>query len=432
MTGRKEYAVLHFFEQGEQCYKINDVAEGESVLEAMKSVDRLEKKRVFLWFAKLVEQILLYHKCIKAAYGYVNPYAIIITENDNIMLLDVEARENKDILKKMQKKSFQSIFTRSMENEGQSYGEDDDLFGFGKLLLFVMEKGSFTSKFTIVEQYKLKNIIKNCVEAKSDVHKKWKTFQRKFYRMSQGKLVSLRVIFSVLVSGILLVLLILSGKAVKKEEPVIENLEEISSEEENLEVEKLYLELGMLRYCEGKDLAGTEEILYKICEESLAAQLYLEIFEYMENGNGLQDEQWNFLWEQLVSEWQRLGTVKKLCYQIPLLDAGKIKNTQESWNVVKNVGEYALQNKLWNGIENDKGMEFQICQFLGNAYQVLNMEEEEQQTYERWKILLQEEEGLSYSIWYETWKEQYETDQEDMSEEEVAEEMEESSEEMVP
>lgn len=411
MAERKEYAVLHFFEQGEQCYKISDVTEGRTILECVQNMEKLEKKKIFEWFETLIEQILLYHKCMQTSYGYVNPYGIIITPNDEAVLLDAESKENKEILKRMQKKSFQSIFTRNTENLVLQCEGSDDLFGFGKVLLFVMEKGSFASKFSIAELFQLHRIIKTCGEEQGEICKKLCEIQKKLSRMSQRKILRPRT-FGIffMVGAVAAFFLVCEG--MQEKEVVVMEADKASDDkvELDLETERVYLELSMLHYSEREDLSGAKEILTNIQENSLAAQLYLEVLDYIENGNGLSDGRWESLWEQLTSEWERLGVEKKIWYQLPLLDAGKMKNTTESWNVVKNVAEYAEQNKLWNGIVENQEMEFQICQFLGNAYEVLNMEEEEQQKYEQWKALLQEEDGLATCIWYEKWKEQYEMD----------------------
>lgn len=71
-------------------------------------------------FQKQLEQ---YYRCGNedAAYGYVNPYAVIITGDGMLCLLDINEPENEELLKQMKKKKLRMPFCK--ERKG-SFAED--------------------------------------------------------------------------------------------------------------------------------------------------------------------------------------------------------------------------------------------------------------------------------------------------------------------
>ena len=85
---------------------VNDYAKGCSLMEYIKQGIRVEKETVFDWIRQLSKQLEQYYRCGNedAAYGYVNPYAVIITEDGMLCLLDINEPENEELLKQMKKK----------------------------------------------------------------------------------------------------------------------------------------------------------------------------------------------------------------------------------------------------------------------------------------------------------------------------------------
>jgi len=394
---KKEYAVVYFLEQGGQCYKIDDVTEGCNLLQFIKE-ERIEKKELYVWFASLSEQLELYHKNAGRGYGHVNPYAVIINEEGKAVLLDVEAKENNELLKRMQKKNFRSLFVKKEYSIGQQAKPGDDVYGFGKLLLFLLEKGKFEMKFTLFERIKLKRITEKCINNEENAEKVLKRMKRELRKMESSKRfrrilwVKIIVLGTVIITGLGIFMALNDHSTGKVQEEVIPETEKAILS--GAEGERFVLELGLLYYTELEDSVGAREILNHVKENSKAAEIYLQILDYVQKGSGLEEESWDEMWQELKDEWIRLGAENKLWYKLPVLEACKIKNTTESWNMVCEIGEEAEENRIWNGIADYPENEILICSYLSEAYEKLGEEEKALHTYETWKQLEVEPEQM--------------------------------------
>lgn len=362
MAETKEYAVVYFLEQGGQCYKIDDVTEGSNLLQFIKE-ERLEKKEFYVWFASLSEQLELYHKNAKQGYGHVNPYAVIINKDGKAALLDVEAKENNELLKRMQKKNFRSLFVRKEYSIGQMPKPEDDVYGFGKLLLFLLEKGKFEAEFTVFERIKLKKIIERCTNKEENTGKILKRIKRELQKMGTGSRHR----------RILGVKIIVLGTAVTTGLGFFVALNQFSTEK-------------------AKEEDVTEVVAET--ENSKATDIYLQFLDYIQKGSGLEEESLREMWQDLKEEWIQLGVENQLWYKLPVLEACKIKNTEESWKIVREIGEDAEVKRIWNGIADAPENEMLICRYLSEAYEMLGEKEKALQVYEMRKQLEVEAERL--------------------------------------
>ena len=398
MIERKEYAIVHFFEQGGKCYKIDDVTEGSNLLQFIKEEERIEKRKFYLWFASLAEQLSSYHRSMRQGYGHVNPYAVIISEGEKAVLLDIEAKENSELLKRMQKRNFRSLFVKDESSAMQIPQPGDNVFGFGKLLLFMMEKGKFDVEFTKIEKIKLKRIIEKCTNKEGNAGAIFKSTHKELNKMSRSGGVGRIWGVKMLVTGIVViagavVLMNAYHRPVFEEQETMpsEMIESVVCEEPVLygeeEGERLFLELGMLYYTELGDDVGAREILSHVKGESKATEIYLQIFDYIQKGTRLDEGQWGKMWQELKAEWERLGVQNKLWYKVPVLEACKIKNTTECWKIICEIGEDVKENRIWNGIAENPEQEITFLQYLGEAYESLGDEEKSREVYETLKLL---------------------------------------------
>ena len=393
MIERKEYAIVRFFEQGGRCYKIDDVENASNLLQFTKEEESIEKKQFFLWFASLLEQLEYYHKSTRQGYGYVNPYAVIINNEGKAVLLDLEAKENSELLKRMQKKNFRSLFVRDGNDIEQIPNPEDDVYGFGKLMLFMIEKGKFEKGFSKLERIKLKRIIEQCTCKKGNVKVILKNIRKELNKMSRGSAarrtwgVKMFVAGTVIIVGVIVVMLFDRWPSNDKSEQIVADIEESVLYDETVvyeeeEGESLALELGMLYYSELGDGTGAREILSHVKGESKATVIYLQLFDYIQKGISIDEGQWSKLWQELKVEWERLGVQNKFWYKIPVLEACKIRNTKECWKIVCEIGEDAKENCIWNGIADDPEKEQFILQYLKEAYESLGDEEKAREAYE--------------------------------------------------
>lgn len=381
MLEKKEYAVVRFFQQGGKCYKIDDVTEGSNLLQIMKGEEEISKRELFAWFASLWEQLNYYHKCVNRGYGYVNPYAVIINEEGKVSLLDIDSKENNELLKRMQKKNFRTLFVREGENTGQNSKPGDDYFGFGKLLLFMMEKGKFKTHFSKYERIKLNRLIEKCIHNEKRDKLILERIPEELMRMS-GRGVwkgwNMKIIMAgFIVIGGLGITIGLNHQSIRKANGVsqIEVKESAEADSKVLydeaEGERLSLELSMLYYTELGDVVAAREMLSQVKGESKITEIYLQILDYIQTGNNLDEDRWYEIWQELKGEWERLGVQNKLWYKMPVLEACRLRNTKESWSIVCEIGENIRENRTWNGMEEHPEKETSILNYLREAYEAV-------------------------------------------------------------
>lgn len=163
MTEKTEYAVLQFVEQNGYCHMVHAVIQGHSVMEYAKEEVKLDKSKVSGLLISLVRQLEQFYKCEEQeAYGFVNPYAIIVTEDGEVRLLDTEAQENRELLVKMQKKKVRVLFISPEYVLSQRKRREDDLYGFGKSVQFVVDKCCGQKAFSWREEKLFQKLYARC------------------------------------------------------------------------------------------------------------------------------------------------------------------------------------------------------------------------------------------------------------------------------
>ena len=180
MEERRDYAVLRFVDQNGWSYMVNDYAKGCSLMEYIKQGIRVEKETVFEWIRQLSKQLEQYYRCGNedAAYGYVNPYAVIITGDGMLCLLDINEPENEELLKQMKKKKLRMLFVRKERVLSQKTERSDDLYGLAKIMEFTAEKCLDPKAFTRKEERVWKRMLGKCYSSGKNAIKVLKNMQK--------------------------------------------------------------------------------------------------------------------------------------------------------------------------------------------------------------------------------------------------------------
>ena len=138
------------------------------------------KETVFDWIRQLSKQLEQYYRCGNedAAYGYVNPYAVIITEDGMLCLLDINEPENEELLKQMKKKKLRMLFVRKERVLSQKTERSDDLYGLAKIMEFTAEKCLDPKAFTRKEERVWKRMLGKCYSSGKNAIKVLKNMQK--------------------------------------------------------------------------------------------------------------------------------------------------------------------------------------------------------------------------------------------------------------
>lgn len=388
MTRQTEYTIIRFLDQGSNCYKINDLVQGTTLIQYVKQGKIIKKQQMYEWFAMLVRQLRNYYKS-EEVYGYVNPCTIVISEEDQVYLLDIHAKENEELLKRMQKKSFRMLFIREEQILEQEMERADDIYGLGKVMQFVMAKATFEKEFTIWERKRMLLLIRRCVTNRMKEEVWLEKIQKKLELMKGGSVDSNNKKKKVLVWSILLLCVIGGSLSLKnKTKPVqkeMGSLEVENRESAGFKMEekiRAYLELGILYFSDVGDYVKARKSLEQIRQESTLAEIYLNMIDYLQNGEEPEMERWAYYWEKGCEEWERLGLQNQIKYKIPFFEVYKMKNTMESWEQIRHLGEEVEEKQMWEGQINE---EKRIRTYLGEAYVRLEENELALSEYEKLK-----------------------------------------------
>ena len=165
MNTQKEYDVLRLIEHNRICYVSSDNIKGCPLVYWIKYHPYLSKGQMIQWIYSIIHQLVQIHKCRgNPCYQYVNPYSIIVTEDEQLYFLDIGADSNKEKLRLMHRRNVRDYFLPEDENIYQKASEELDIYGLGKTLQYLLSFVEVEPEFTKKEEKKLKKMIARCID----------------------------------------------------------------------------------------------------------------------------------------------------------------------------------------------------------------------------------------------------------------------------
>lgn len=418
MEEQKEYAVLRFLDQNGWSYMVNDCTKGRLLMEYIKSEVKLEKGRIFEWVRQITVQLEQYYRCEgeDGAYGYVNPYAIVIGEENNIFLLDVKEPENEDLVRQMRKKKVRILFVRQEHALTQKTERMDDLYGLGKIMGFLVEKCVDQKAFTKKEERMWKRLQAKCYGNNKAVLKTLKAVQKELQILENGKKQKkkswkiLWILALICMIGVVLIRnpikLLKPVSAAEKKEEIQENppeqmkLEQVemaNSEPEqknvNEESEDAYLELGLLYYEEKRDYENSILNLEKAGEENELAKGYQQIMRYLQRGNmeNVEEKSVETILDTVTRELENMPDEKlrnkEFLYHYPIIKFCELSECHTGWFKMKEIGKEMENKKEWQKWETDGSKEKELRLSMVSAYQGIGLSDKMVEEYEYIKEL---------------------------------------------
>ena len=143
MQSMRSYGVLKLVEHDGTGHLSVDEVEGTLLIYRIQEEKCMEKDRVIKWIRQLVTQLDLYQRSGEnpeqiRCYRYLNPYSVLITGEDQVMLLNLEDPQNEFVMKNMQKRSMRHHFVRAVQTFGENSKIAVDLYGLGKTVQFLL------------------------------------------------------------------------------------------------------------------------------------------------------------------------------------------------------------------------------------------------------------------------------------------------------
>lgn len=168
---REGYEVIRFVERGDVCYISTDYIRGTTLYQWIKANASINKKVLQDWIKEILAQLILFHKQPgNPDYNFLNPYNIIITGKNKIVLASIEdAKKNVDWFVE---KYFIPVNRK----------QNRDVYCFGKIIQFIMAHTECEPCLTRKEEYQLLKIVKKCLEADSEDQFRNIQMIQKFYK----------------------------------------------------------------------------------------------------------------------------------------------------------------------------------------------------------------------------------------------------------
>lgn len=384
MAERKEYAVIRFLNQNGYCHMVSDYVKGYSLMQCVKMEIPVTKKCLIQWMAELAYQMEQYSRCEREkAYGCMNPYAVIVTEEEKILLLDTADRESEDTVRRMRKKKVRTLFVRRNHVLSQRMDKEDDWYGFGKTMQFMREKIHLEERLTKREEWKLRRIENRCLEGKRAGIREWKDLQRELQRLIKeaktGKKEerrcpvqkSLVVAILLIITGLLLYVRRFAGA--EKDERMQAELKKTGegTNEECLEEEsrcdEAAMELGLIYLVDWKEYEQSCKYLEAAAKKSELAGNYLVIAQSLKKGETENRRKTEI--ERAVRDIEEGISEKKdsILYQIPVMWGYELLGTQEGAGEIVKLGEALNEERRWREEELNREISMKEC--MAAAYE---------------------------------------------------------------
>lgn len=168
MEERQGYDVLRIVVHSDRCYMSTDYVKGKQLIVWLKYHSRIDKEMLLGWIWELMENLEHFHQCRgNPCYQYVNPYSIIVGENQKLYLLDLGSREQDEMLHLMQRRYVRENFLSPDNQYYQKASVQEDIYGFGKTVQYLLSAAEVEPALGKMEEFRLKNMISRCVNRNS-------------------------------------------------------------------------------------------------------------------------------------------------------------------------------------------------------------------------------------------------------------------------
>lgn len=203
-----------------------DCIQGELLIHRVRRCPEVEKEVLFLWLRQLIVQIDQYHRCKKnQSYRYLNPYSVLITKDERMMLLDLEAESNAFVLKNLQKRAMRKHFIKPVIYMKENTKISLDLYGYAKTVQFILSEMNVEPRLTGREERRLARVVKKCLE--EDLKKQYGELKQTekelpVYREPQKSRVRRTYLMGMVFLSVILVLAVVCKRADRNEQPGME------------------------------------------------------------------------------------------------------------------------------------------------------------------------------------------------------------------
>ena len=179
MRQMESYDVLRLIEHGQICYISSENVKGKTLARYLKQHPVMEKKELFSRMKEIAGQLSLIHRCRgNPCYQYVNPYSIILAEDDRIYFLDMQAESNREQILFMQRRDIREYFLPPKERYYQHASKELDIYGLGKTFQYMLASTEITPCLSRREECRLQRMISKAMGTKGSCYQSVSELQK--------------------------------------------------------------------------------------------------------------------------------------------------------------------------------------------------------------------------------------------------------------
>lgn len=369
----EDYDVLRLTGHNQNYYVSSAKVKGCLFVQWVKYHPHIPKEQILRWMNEIVKKLAGLHKSRgNPCYQYMNPYSIVVDEEEMIHFLDLKAQSNAEQIKFMQRRVIREHFLPPGEMYYQRASVELDIYGLGKTLQYFLSFIETEPAFTRREEAKIQKIITRCLNKNSKNSFKNVSEIQKYipeYQVKNNKkLLSGKWIFPCILAAFL------SGMAVEvpKEQEQMAEPQEIQAKEivKDPEADELKKELGLIYFQELKDFAKSKEYFLQVKEDPVAENMAAAA-ECLSASVLNKTKLRNVLYELEHA----LGEEERKIYMMSILRSYVALDSTEAQEEVIRIGEECLENI-------DSRFVVEVQGYLATAYEVAGKYEQAVQMYE--------------------------------------------------
>lgn len=165
MEEKWNYEILKFVMHGDKCYMSTDIVKGKPLIVWLKYHAHITKEQFYEWARQIIADLDHFHRCRgNPCYQYVNPYSVIVGEDRKVYLLDLASKEQEDMMHLMQRRYVRENFLSPENQYYQKSEEKEDIYGFGKMLQYVLSSVELEPELKFLESVRIQKIITRCLD----------------------------------------------------------------------------------------------------------------------------------------------------------------------------------------------------------------------------------------------------------------------------
>lgn len=436
MEERSSYEVLKLVMNGERCYVSTDYVRGRPLIQWLKYHSRIPKEQMYQWLLEIIRQLENFHRCREnPCYQYLNPYSIIVTEEERLLLLDVGSGNQEDILHQMQRRKIRENFLSPDNQYYQKTTEREDVYSLGKTFQYILAVTETDPPLTRREEIRFQKIISKCLNQKSG--KQYQTIREVSEHFPKRKeqsnhqkrnrrtwiIAGVAGLFFILTTGFVLRSHDRQAEKVmktsysedspsEKSASAKKSLKEADTgtelEKKNQEEKELVYDMGFLYLLEIEDYGKSREVFDRLDDDQLAKNFVKLSDILMRQQDNIRSRELEML---LTEMEEQIPDRKDERYYLSLLKGYAFLDTEEAWAEKVRLCEYCLNMNEWKVQDREHEKEKEIKEILASACERTgNMEGAKQQYMELLEMEVGDERKNLYQKLVVLLKEMKETD----------------------